>query len=520
MREKQKGNDDLDAKEAAIKSALMAAGVDEDQASAGASFIGESSDTDNFQINLDDIKNSTADELKEAAENVSSGIDPAVADALKRLKRDFPSFSSLFEKYKDHAIGILELVSSQSTKARQVASLNDQVFALYTDAENSAFFEEEIGVDDGDAFRDLLIDDPVFFSKFLPALKKNPSLPPLLFAELSKLSLTDSELNEVLSDVGEGPGDASPSGNPPATSSLNLSQEAEMLHLLQDHKISPETLDETLFISSNNFVASVFFDDVVQAYAAMSQLEDSLTKDTADPVILDSIDSIQNFSKVSTDSQSDSTDDETFIFGGRNVSLSGGKYPVLKTPALIAASEKLTLVGDLVFQGDEKSELTFLSSGSIDTTDLTSISHPGKLGFGSFASLNIENVSLTASEIHLRSLDSIILKNTDLVTNSTGVDFIHLMAVSEINAEQLSIQTREIIMSAMTINLIGVNFPSDSIVELNSAYGGIGGKYPNFGSKQYGRVNFIEGVRYGESLINSASAFDATGVNISIGKLQ
>jgi len=117
-------------------------------------------------------------------------------------------------------------------------------------------------------------------------------------------------------------------------------------------------------------------------------------------------------------------------------------------------------------------------------------------------------------------LDSIILKNTNLVTNSTGVDFIHLMAVSEINAEQLSFQTREIIMSAMTINLIGVNFPSDSIVELNSAYGGIGGKYPNFGSKQYGRVNFIEGVRYGESLINSASAFDATGVNISIGKLQ
>ena len=193
---------------------------------------------------------------------------------------------------------------------------------------------------------------------------------------------------------------------------------------------------------------------------------------------------------------------------------------MLKTPALIAASEKLTLLGEMVFQGDENSELTFLSSGSIDTTDLTSISHPGTLGFGSFDSLEIENVSLTASEIHLRSLDSLILKNSSLVTLSTGVDFVHLLAASEIDAQKLSIQTREIIMSAMTINLINVDFPADSIVELNSAYGGIDGKYPNFGTKQYGRVNFIEGVRYGESLINSASTFDSTGVNISIGKLQ
>ena len=201
--------------------------------------------------------------------------------------------------------------------------------------------------------------------------------------------------------------------------------------------------------------------------------------------------------------------------------MGGGKYPVLKTPAAIAASDKLTLLGDMVFDGETSSELIFLSAGSIDSTDLTSISHPGTLGFGSFDTLTLENVSLTAGELELRSLDSVILKNSELVTHSTGADFIHIMAASEINAEQLSIKTREIIMSAMTINLTSVTFPGNSIVELNSAYGGMGagGKYPNFGSSIYGRVNFVNDVKYGASLINTTTAFDAPGVNITIGKL-
>ena len=79
----------------------------------------------------------------------------------------------------------------------------------------------------------------------------------------------------------------------------------------------------------------------------------------------------------------------------------GGKYPLLKNPAAIAASEKLTLLGETVFTGDSSSELIFISAGSIDSSRLTSISHPGILGFGSFDSLQIENVSLTASELHL-----------------------------------------------------------------------------------------------------------------------
>ena len=47
----------------------------------------------------------------------------------------------------------------------------------------------------------------------------------------------------------------------------------------------------------------------------------------------------------------------------------------------------------------------------------------------------------------------------------------------------------------MTINLSNLNFPAGSSVQLNSLYGGVDGIYPNFGGKQYGRVNFIQNVQ-------------------------
>ena len=199
--------------------------------------------------------------------------------------------------------------------------------------------------------------------------------------------------------------------------------------------------------------------------------------------------------------------------------MSGGEYPLLKNPAMIAASDQLSLLGNMVFKGDQSSELTFLSAGSINTSELSSVSHPGTLGFGSFDSLTMENVSLTATKLHLRSLDSVILRNSSLVTNSNGADFIHVLAAKQIDAEQLSIRTREIIMSAVTINLTSVSFPDNSDVYLNSAHGPINGKYPNFGTSQFGRVNFIRDVKYGAYLLNSTTSFDAHGNRISIGSL-
>ena len=76
-------------------------------------------------------------------------------------------------------------------------------------------------------------------------------------------------MDTVLTDVGTGPGVEAPSGNPPSNSSLSLAEEATLLHLLQDHVITPLSFDQSLFISSEKFAASVFFDDVIEAYDAL-----------------------------------------------------------------------------------------------------------------------------------------------------------------------------------------------------------------------------------------------------------
>ena len=76
----------------------------------------------------------------------------------------------------------------------------------------------------------------------------------------------------------------------------------------------------------------------------------------------------------------------------------------------------------------------------------------------------------------------------------------------------------QITMEAMTINLANINFPSGSNVNLNSLYGGVDGKYPNFGDvTQYGRVNFIKNMQYGSNAIMDRVSFDQYGGNVKIG---
>jgi hypothetical protein len=77
---------------------------------------------------------------------------------------------------------------------------------------------------------------------------------------------------------------------------------------------------------------------------------------------------------------------------------------------------------------------------------------------------------------------------------------------------------KQITMEAMTINLSNINFPSNSNVNLNSLYGGLDGKYPNFGAvTQYGRVNFIQNMSYGPNAVMDRTNFDLHGGNIKIG---
>ena len=92
------------------------------------------------------------------------------------------------------------------------------------------------------------------------------------------------------------------------------------------------------------------------------------------------------------------------------------------------------------------------------------------LGIGAFDSINIFNVDLKAQgEISVRSLEDLVISNSDFTTtNGFGSDLIHLLAYQQLEIDNLrfSEQVRQITMEAMTINLMNVNFPKDSIVTL------------------------------------------------------
>lgn len=93
----------------------------------------------------------------------------------------------------------------------------------------------------------------------------------------------------------------------------------------------------------------------------------------------------------------------------------------------------------------------------------------------------------------------------------------------DLQAVSFSAGVRAITMEAATINLAYFDFPEGSVVSLNSKHGGMGtgNRYPNFGASIPGRVNFIDGVSYGGSLMNDEPSFDAAARgNISIGTLQ
>jgi hypothetical protein len=325
-----------------------------------------------------------------------------------------------------------------------------------------------------------------------------------LLDELNKLNLSEDELAKVLKDLNDGP-QVSPPGSPPSSiASLTLMEEVKMLTLLEDLTIDGK-IDSTMFMASEQALASVFFQDLVSAYDALSALDQSsLTNDVG---------------------QTDSTDDE-MVLGGRKVSIRTGNYELGDSANsldyLIAATDTLTLLGDVVFNSSSDATLILLSAQSIDLTETESITFSGdELGIGSFDSLNIEKVDLKAEgTLSLRSLDSIVLKNSAMETAGKGADFIHLLAANQITADsvQFSAMVKQVTMEAMTINLSNINFPSGSNVNLNSLYGGIDGKYPSFGTTtQYGRVNFIQGMSYGSNSVMNRINFDLYGGNIKIG---
>ena len=364
-----------------------------------------------------------------------------------------------------------------------------------------------------------------------------------LAGELLNLNLTRDELALVISDLIDGPLLVQgPDSAPPSSSDSTLTADLKTLSFLLDHAFTG-TIDPNLIVSADVAMASSFFEESMEVYDALSMLgdnydeytpqsesdiTDSSTDGTYDPTL------DPHYSETDPSLPSSSTDsnaENEGVLGGRKLSFGSGSYDLSNLSydrLLFSARDHLSLAGDLTFtiggSSDVQTELIFLSAGGISFENGTDVTFKGdSLGFGSFNSMNVIGVDLYAKdEISLRSLDRLVLNNVSLSTSGLGLhDGVELLAHQEISVDNLRFNEhiKRIAMEAQTVNLRNLNFPSGSMVKLNSAYGPLDGKYPNFNSIMWGRVNFITNIRYADHLIMSRPAFDSHGGNISIGTI-
>ena len=332
----------------------------------------------------------------------------------------------------------------------------------------------------------------------------------------------------------------SPDSQPPAGEDPSSSADLQTLSFLLNHQFSG-TIDPNLIVSADVAMASSFFKESMETFEALSMLGESMDEhlpeseyDIYDPdsdgsVTLGGQDDYA-YDGESAYSPADE-DGPQAVLGGKKLSFGSGTYDISQLAydrLLVAASENMSISGSLTFTvndaDDIRNELIFLSAGGLNIDKGSSIRYEGEsLGVGSFASLNIVDVDLYAQdEISLRSLDRIVLNNVDLHTSGSGLhDRVEFLAHQEISVDGLRFNehVKRIAMEANTVNLRNLNFPAGSHVNLNSAHGPLDGKYPNFNSVIWGRVNFIKNIRYAENVIMSRPAFDTHGGNISIGRL-
>ena len=193
----------------------------------------------------------------------------------------------------------------------------------------------------------------------------------------------------------------------------------------------------------------------------------------------------------------------------------------------IATNHSLTISGDVVLDPITEIEKTYLSlvtSGSIDFKKKSSLTFGGDdLQVGSGESMEVVNVSMESGKnLSLQSLDDLLISRSDLRVRTSDQIFLSAQRDLMLNSVNFSDNIRNIYMEATTIDLMNINFPSGSQVDMTTLYGGLEGKYPTFpgDAREVGRVNFIENVRYNQNLMDTKSQFDLHGKNIHIHSLQ
>ena len=415
----------------------------------------------------------------------------------------------------------------------------------------------ENGIERDEDDRPLLNDEQKAAARFLGDLYLTDvpvtEVPLELARELFALGLSKEELGRVITDLLDGPLLDGPDSAPPGEDDPGANADLQTLSFLLDHSFTG-SIDPSLIISAEIAMASSFFKESLDVYDEISMLGESMDEYVPqdDGGIIDSgtdgsftasqtndsVDNTHDHTDTTNDPNSDQTHqdfddsrDPEGVLGGKSLSFGEGTYDLSLLAydrLLFAASENLSISGSLIFEANQDTDafnqLLLMSAGGISLASGSSITYEGNsLGLGSFNTLRVIDVDLFArDEISLRSLDRLVIKNTKLTTSGRGFhDAVELLAHQEISVDNLifSEHIKRVAMEAMTVNLSNLNFPSGSQVKLNSAYGGIDGKYPNFNSMLYGRVNFIQNIRYANNPVMSRPDFDLHGGNISIGRI-
>ena len=221
----------------------------------------------------------------------------------------------------------------------------------------------------------------------------------------------------------------------------------------------------------------------------------------------------------------------TFV-GGRRITIDSAKLDISSLTGsgsgsfAVSGSEllKLSTSVELIDSPTSSTRVVLMSGENLESEKgLTFKSATRDLVLAARKDILLEDVQLESTrEIALRSLRDVTLTNVTM--GSGNLATVRATRDLNVNGMKFSREIPSIIMEATTIRLSEVNFPAASMVRLNSLKGAIDGKYPNFGSsipnaQQIGRVNFIKNVSSGGNVLNTRSAFDQHGGNISIGKV-
>jgi hypothetical protein len=189
----------------------------------------------------------------------------------------------------------------------------------------------------------------------------------------------------------------------------------------------------------------------------------------------------------------------------------------------ISATQHLELSGNIEIDpvhADRETYLSFLSSETLGISPRTSVVFFGdNLHIGAWESMEVFNVSMESGRnLTIQTMEDLFLQDSSLRVREG--DSIHISAQRDLmlNGVEFSNKLREIYMQATTIDLMNINFPGGSQVNMATMYGGVDGKYPTFGANQraVGRVNFINNVKYDKNLMNNRTQFDKFGQNIQI----